>query len=70
MASGLSKESQSKIILRVITFSALQVFKRNYRELLSENMIDASSLKVDHMVMRRRLGLQNEIIDYKRLFAR
>ncbi|MGR3302430.1 MAG: hypothetical protein ACUZ8I_07975 [Candidatus Scalindua sp.] len=44
--------------------------KRNYRELLLKDLIDASSLKVDHMEMRKRLGLQNEIIDYKRLFAR
>ena len=44
--------------------------KRNYRELLLKDFIDASSLKVDHMEMRKRLGLQHEIIDYKRLFAR
>lgn len=46
------------------------VMKRNYRELLAKDLIDASSLKVDHMEMRKRLGLQHEVIDYKRLFAK
>tara|TARA_Y100000031_G_scaffold17880_1_gene18382 strand:- start:314 stop:1603 length:1290 start_codon:yes stop_codon:yes gene_type:complete len=45
------------------------VMKRDYRTLLAKDLIDASTLKVDHMEMRMRLGLQNEIIDYKRLFA-
>ena len=44
--------------------------KRNYRELLTKDLIDVSSLKVDNIEMRKRLGLQNEIIDYKRLFSR
>jgi len=46
------------------------VMKMDYRKLLSKDLMEVSSLKVDHMEMRKRLGLQNEIIDYKRLFAR
>ena len=45
------------------------VMKMDYRKLLSKDLVEVSSLKVDHMEMRKRLGLQNEIIDYKRLFA-
>jgi hypothetical protein len=45
------------------------VMKMDYRKLLAKDLIDASTLTVDHVGMRERLGLQNEIIDYKRLFA-
>ena len=43
--------------------------KMDYRRLLAKDLVDASSLTVDCVEMRERLGLQNEIIDYKRLFA-
>lgn len=46
------------------------VMKMDYRKLLLKDLIDVSSLKVDHMEMRKRLGLHNDIVDYKRLFAR
>ena len=46
------------------------VTKMDYRKLLLKDLIDVSSLKVDNMEMRKRLGLHNDIIDYKRLFAR
>jgi len=45
------------------------VMKMDYRRLLAKDLVDASSLTVDCVEMRERLGLQNEIIDYKRLFA-
>lgn len=46
------------------------VMKIDYRKLFAKDLEDASTLKVDHMEMRKRLGLHNEIIDYKRLFSR
>jgi hypothetical protein len=46
------------------------VTKMDYRKLLSKDLIDVSSLKVDHMEMRKRLGLHNDTVDYKRMFAR
>ncbi len=46
------------------------VMKRNYKELLAKDLTDVSSLEVDHIEMRKRLGLQHETINYKRLFAK
>ena len=46
------------------------VTKMDYRKLESKDLIDVSSLKVDHMEMRKRLGLHNDTVDYKRMFAR
>jgi hypothetical protein len=43
--------------------------KMDYRKLLPKDLIDVSTLKVDHLEARKRLGLENEIVDYKRLFA-
>jgi len=45
------------------------VMKMDYRKLLAKDLVEASTLAVDSVGMRKRLGLQNEIIDYKRLFA-
>ena len=45
------------------------VVKMDYRKLLSKDLMDVSSLKADHIEMRKRLGLYNDIIDYKRMFA-
>lgn len=43
--------------------------RRNYRNLLVEDIIDASTLQVDHQEMRKRLGLNNSVVSYKRLFV-
>ena len=46
------------------------VIGREKGKLLIKNMIDATTIKVDHMIMKKRLWLHNDIIDYERLFAR
>ena len=45
------------------------VMKMDYRKLLAKVLIEASTLTVDYVGMRKRLGLLNDIVVYKRLFT-
>ncbi len=43
--------------------------RKNYKKLFVEGLIHTSTFQVDHMEIRKRLGLNNVLISYKQLFV-
>jgi hypothetical protein len=43
--------------------------RKNYKKLFVEGLIHMSTFQVDHMEIRKRLGLNNVLISYKQLFV-
>jgi hypothetical protein len=43
--------------------------KKDYREFSAEDLLKAAGMHVDYLQIRGRLGLDQEVITYKRLFG-